>query len=135
MKTYELHTFTKGEWIFDSVYEDCESAKAEAWRQKESGKHSALSVIEEIFDETTNSTSSRTIYTTGDSNARTGTGYGKAREGPSRHGNSNGAGRTKRYRGRDKSGMKISTFFMPMLALVTLLIAGAGALYALQLML
>ncbi len=134
MKTYELHTFTNGKWIFNSVYEDSGSARMEAERLKGTTTHAALSITEEIFNEATDAASSRTIFTTGDTRARNKTGITQAREGPSRAGKPSEA-RTRQHRGRNgRMGVKTSSFILPMFALVSLLIAGAGALYALQFM-
>ena len=134
MQTYELHTFTNGQWIFNSVYEDSESAKAEARRLKKTSKHAAFSVTEEIFDEASSTASSQTIFTTGDTSARNRAGPTQAREGPSRAGQA-AAVRRRRYGGRNaRLGIKAPGIVLPIFALVSLLIAGAGALYALQLM-
>jgi hypothetical protein len=135
MKTFELHTFTNGQWVFNSVYEDTESAKTEAKRLKEKGTHAALSITEEIFDETTETTSSRTVFTMGDTGARDKTGWTKARAGPSRGARPAGPG-TRHIRGRNRRrGGKAPGLVLPIFLLLSLLVAGAGALYGLQLML
>lgn len=132
MKTFELHTFTKGQWIFNSVYEDSESAKTELQRLMGASKHAAFSITEEIFDEATDTASSRTIFTTGDTNK---TGPTQAREGPSGTRQTAGAGR-RQYGSRNAGqSFKASGIVLPVFALFSLLIAGVGALYALQLML
>lgn len=134
MKTYELHTFTNGRWIFNSVYEDSDSAMTESRRLKGTGTHAALSITEEIFDEATDAASSTTIFTTGDASGRKNSGSSQAREGPSRTGRHSEA-RRRRYQGdAGRMGAKSSSFILPIFALVSLLIAGAGALYVLQLM-
>lgn len=135
MKTYELHTFTKGQWVFHSVYEDSETAKTEAQRLKHTGAHAALSITEEIFDEATSAASSRTIFTTGETNSRDKTGSTRARAGPVHAGRSHGA-ENRRFRGRHRGGgAKATSIVLPIFILVSLVIAGAGALYGLQLML
>ena len=86
------------------------------------------------FDEATDAASSTTIFTTGDASGRKKSGSSQAREGPSRTGRHSEA-RRRRYQGdARRMGGKSSSYILPIFALVSLLIAGAGALYMLQLM-
>jgi hypothetical protein len=62
LKAYEIHTFQGGRWKIDSVFDDRDLAMFEAHRMEESGRHPAVRVIEEEFDENTHKTKIRTIF-------------------------------------------------------------------------
>lgn len=62
MKTYELHTYLKGVWKIDSMFDDPEIAIEEAKRVEESRRYSGIRVIEEVYDQDKNRTSTRTIF-------------------------------------------------------------------------
>lgn len=62
MKTYELQTYNQGAWKIDSMYDDPELAVEEARRVEESKRYSGIRVIEETYDEETDSTATRTIF-------------------------------------------------------------------------
>ena len=62
MKTYELHTYLKGVWKIDSMFDDPEIAIEEAKRVEESRRYSGIRVIEEVYDQDKNRTATRTIF-------------------------------------------------------------------------
>jgi ferric-dicitrate binding protein FerR (iron transport regulator) len=62
MRAYEIHTFQQGKWKIDSIFDDRELALFEAGRMDESGRHPAIRVIEEDFDEKTQKAKIRTIF-------------------------------------------------------------------------
>ena len=59
---YELHTYRGGTWKIDSVYDDREIAIFEAQRVFESGRYSAVRVVEERFDEASGKASTKTVF-------------------------------------------------------------------------
>ena len=62
MKTYELQTYNRTDWKIDSMFDDAEMAVDEARRVEESKRYSGVRVIEEIYDEETNRTTTRTVF-------------------------------------------------------------------------
>jgi hypothetical protein len=62
MKTYELQTYNRTAWKIDSMFDDADMAIEEARRVEESRRYSGIRVIEEIYDEATNRTTTRTIF-------------------------------------------------------------------------
>ncbi len=62
MKAFEIHIFRDGRWKIDSVFDDRENAIFDAERMYAGGRYSGIRVIEEIFDEDTGKTRSRTIF-------------------------------------------------------------------------
>lgn len=61
-RTYEIHTFRNGKWKIDSVFDDRELAMSEAERIEHFKRYSAIRVIQEIFDDVTDKSSTHTIY-------------------------------------------------------------------------
>ena len=62
MKAFEIHIFREGKWKIDSVFDDRELAIFDAERMYAGGRYSGIRVIEEIFDENTGETRSRTLF-------------------------------------------------------------------------
>lgn len=62
MKSFEVRIYRDGGWKPHSCYDDRGSAIDEARRLDSSGRHNAISVIEEDQDPITNELSSRTIF-------------------------------------------------------------------------
>ena len=62
MKAFEIHTFQDGKWKIDSVFDDRELAMFEARRVDEGTRYSGVRVIEEVYDEATDLTTTRTIF-------------------------------------------------------------------------
>ena len=62
IRAYEIQTYQGGKWKIDSIFDDRELALFEAGRMDESGRHPAIRVIEEDFDDKTQKTKIRTIY-------------------------------------------------------------------------
>ena len=60
--SYEIHTFVKGEWKIDSIFDSRDLALSEARRIDEGTRYSGVRVIEEIFDEGAQTVNSRTIF-------------------------------------------------------------------------
>ena len=73
MKAFEIHIFREGKWKIDSVFDDRELAIFDAERMYAGGRYSGIRVIEEIFDENTGETRTRTVFkgaALGDNNAK-----------------------------------------------------------------
>ncbi len=62
MKAFEIHIFREGKWKIDSIFDDFELAVFDARRMSESNRYSGVRVIEEIYDENTGETRSRTVF-------------------------------------------------------------------------
>ncbi len=62
MRSYEIHTFQKGRWKIDSIFDDRELALFEAQRMDESARYSGVRVVEEAFDDNNTKTRARTIF-------------------------------------------------------------------------
>lgn len=62
MKAFEIHIFREGKWKIDSVFDDRELAIFDAERMYAGGRYSGIRVIEEIFDENTGETRTRTVF-------------------------------------------------------------------------
>ncbi len=68
MKSFELHTYKDGQWKIDSIFDDRELAIFEARRVEASNRYSGVRVIEEIFDEASDSITTRTLFRGGAAN-------------------------------------------------------------------
>ena len=62
LRAFEIHTYQGGRWKIDSVFDDRDLAVFEAERMDVSGRYPGVRVVEEIFDEATNTTTSRTVF-------------------------------------------------------------------------
>ena len=62
MRAFEIHTFREGQWKVDSVYDDRELAMHEARKVDENGRYAGVRVIEEKYDESSDLTTTRTIF-------------------------------------------------------------------------
>ena len=62
MKAFEIHTFRGGKWKIDSVFDDRDLAMFEAKRMDSSNRFPGVRVVEEIFDESQSTTTTRTIF-------------------------------------------------------------------------
>lgn len=62
LRAFEIHTYQRGRWIIDSVFDDKDLALFEARRMDDSGRFPGIRVVEEIFDDVASRTQSRTLY-------------------------------------------------------------------------
>ncbi len=62
MKSFEIQLYRGGTWKTDSIYDDRALAEMEARRMEDSPRYGNLRIIEEIFDEKSDTTKLRTIY-------------------------------------------------------------------------
>jgi len=59
---FEIHTYQGGRWKIDSVFDDRDLAVFEAERMDVSGRYPGVRVVGEVFDEASNTTTSRTVF-------------------------------------------------------------------------
>ncbi len=59
---YEIQTYRGGEWKIDSIFDDKELATFDATRMEESGRHSAIRIVEETYDSETDLTKVRIVF-------------------------------------------------------------------------
>lgn len=62
MKAFEIQTFRDGRWKIDSIFDDRALAIYDAERMDSSNRFSGIRVVEEIYDEITNETKTRTVF-------------------------------------------------------------------------
>lgn len=62
MKSFEIQLYRSGAWKTDSIYDDRALAEMEARRMETSARYANLRIIEEVYDEKSDSTKLRTIY-------------------------------------------------------------------------
>ena len=130
MRAFEIYTYRESKWKMDSVFDDRELAMYEAKKIAEGSRFSGVKVIEENYDETTNLTTTQTLYRGGAAKtekkkpaaktARAGARAGATRE-PSRK------------RGtKPRNSKKKSSVLVPVLVLLVLLLGGVALLFGLQ---
>ena len=131
MKAYEIQTFQEGKWKIDSVFDDRDLALFEARRVDEGNRYAGVRVIEEIYDEASDLTTTRTIFrgSRADRNER-------ARKAAAA---SRSAARAPRAttkdptrRARPAAKPTATSFLIPILILSVLVVAGLAALFGLQ---
>lgn len=62
MRAFEIQTFQAGKWKIDSIFDDRELAVFEAHRMDDSRRHAGIRVVEEVFDENTQKSTTKTIF-------------------------------------------------------------------------
>lgn len=130
MRAFEIHTFQDGKWKIDSVFDDRELALFEARRVDEGTRYSGVRVIEEVYDETSDLTTTRTIFRGGNADrqerARKAEAANKATF------NQRAATDEPIRRKRRKRKEKSTNYLVPILILAVLLFAGLSAMLGLQ---
>lgn len=132
MKAYEIQTYHKGRWKIDAVFDDRSLAMFEAKRMDEGNRFSGVRVVEECFNEASQTTLSRTIFRGGraESNA-----YKEERTEPSRPASAPRGGsrdRGARGRGRGRARQKKGGFAGPLVVLTFLIVAALAGLFGVQ---
>jgi len=61
-RNFELQTYANGVWKIDSVYDDRKIALYEAQRLQQSGRHSAIRIVEEQLNHRTGNYFPKTIF-------------------------------------------------------------------------
>ena len=130
MKAFEIHTFQDGRWKIDSVFDDRELALFEARRVDEGTRYSGVRVIEEIYDEASDLTTTRTIFRGG--NADRQERLRKAEEAQKAAVPRRGTGDEPTRKRRPKKKEKTTNYLIPILILAVLAFAGLSALLGLQ---
>ncbi|MDA1324222.1 MAG: hypothetical protein O3C34_05720 [Proteobacteria bacterium] len=129
MRAFEIHTYQDGKWRMDSVFDDRELALFEARRVDEGSRYSGVRVIEENYDETSDKTTTRTIFRGGNLDRQRKVSLAKKAFRTPRRGSST---REPRKNRRSKKIPKKSNPLIPILILGVLAVAGLAALYGLQ---
>ena len=62
MSTFELQVYKSGTWNVDSYFDDREIAMSEAERLNGSGRYAGIRVMQEDFDEASNRSSCRVVF-------------------------------------------------------------------------
>ena len=130
MKAFEIHTYHDGKWKIDSVFDDRELALFEARRVDEGSRYSGVRVIEEVYDEASDLTTTRTIFRGG--NADRQERLRKAEAGKKKPGPQRGTGGEPTRKRRPRKKEKSTNFLIPILILAVLVFAGLSALLGLQ---
>ena len=125
-----MHTYQDGKWKIDSVFDDRELALFEARRVDEGTRYTGVRVIEETYDETSDLTTTRTIFRGGNADRQERVRKAEAaKKAASPQGSvGNEPARRRRPRKQDKS----TNYLVPILILAVLAFAGLSALLGLQ---
>lgn len=131
MKAYEIQTFQEGKWKIDSVFDDRDLALFEARRVDEGNRYAGVRVIEEIYDEASDLTTTRTIFrgSRADRNERARKAAAASRS-AARAPRATAKDPTRRTRPAAKP--TATSFLIPILILSVLVVAGLAALFGLQ---
>ena len=62
MSTFEIQVYKSGNWNVDSYFDDRDVALSEAGRLDESVRHSDVCVVEENYDESSDQTTTKSIF-------------------------------------------------------------------------
>ena len=116
MKAFELHTYSDGNWKIDSVFDNRELALYEARRVDDGSRYTRVRVIEENHDDSSDLTTTRTIF----------------RGGTVEHIESLGHGTKPGKERATTPHRNTSNIVVPVLVLSILIVAGLTALVGLQ---
>ena len=132
MRAFEIQTYLDGKWKIDSVFDDRELALFEAKRVDAGSRYSGVRVIEENYDESSNLTTTRTIFRGGNVD-RMKEARNAAQTAPTKGAARRGAGsREMGGNKRPRRNQQTSNFLIPVLILSVLVLAGLAALFGLQ---
>ena len=129
MRAFEIHTFKDSKWKMDSVFDDRELAIFEAKKITEGSRYPGVKVIEENYDESTNLTTTRTLFRGGAARTEKSK-IAAARAKRARLRPSTGKERTRKGGAKQKKNQ--SNFLVPVLVLLVLLLGGLALLFGLQ---
>lgn len=131
MRAFEIHTYQDGKWKIDSVFDDRELALFEARRVDQGTRYSGVRVVEEIYDEVSDLTRTRTIFRGGNADRQERVRKAEvARKAAGRA--QHGAEREPARRRRPRKKEKTANYLVPILILAVLVFAGLSALLGLQ---
>lgn len=135
MKAFEIHTFQGGKWKIDSIFDDRDLAMFEAQRIDSSNRYSGVRVVEEVFDESSEQTSVKTIFRGGrgleQRALKDAPDAGKSGPRPAARRPAAAAGRARGGRRRPPP-RKQKGFAGPLVVLFFVVLLGGAALYGLQ---
>jgi hypothetical protein len=133
VSTFEIQVYKSGVWNIDSYFDDREIAMSEAERLNESGRHAGVRILQEDYDEASNRSKCRVVYSrTKHSNARQERrGQGK-RASMNREGASTREGNTRPSRRRPSPKNSSTSLYIGFVVALMVLIAGAAAMIGLQ---
>jgi hypothetical protein len=132
MRAFEIHTYTDGKWKVDSVFDDRDLAVHEARKVDENGRYAGVRVIEENYDESTDFTTTRTIFR-GKNQANKSKSSRPTAKKSSREGRHGGGERERRGKGRVRPQKKKSGgVLVPVLILCLLVISGVAMMFGLH---
>ena len=135
MKAFEIQTYQDGKWRINSIFDDRELALFEARRVDESSRYSAVRVIEELFDEASSKTSTKTIFRGGRAadprTAREPDTKKKAAANRTGRGAANRSG-ARRPGGRRPPAKKKTSMAGPIVLLLLVIVLGGAAMFGLQ---
>ena len=133
MRAFEIHTFRDGQWKVDSVFDDRELAVHEARKVDENGRYAGVRVIEETYDETSDLTTTRTIFRGKHEKARSNAPKPTAKKISGRVAHRGGAKRAPRGKSRARpQKSKSNGVLVPVLILLLLVISGVAVMFGLH---
>ena len=132
MKAFEIQIFKDGRWQVDSVYDDQSLAILQAERIDEGKRYSAIRVIEEIFDEASNRTTTRAIYRGGKSEQLKKARKAEPAKNPDRRAAPIASGNESVLQTQAPAARKRSNILVPIMILVLLLFVGFAALFVIH---
>jgi hypothetical protein len=130
MRAFEIQTYQDGKWKIDSVFDDRDLALFEARRVDEGCRYAGVRVIEEIYDEVSDLTTTRTIFRGGRADRQERARQAAARKSPVAV--RAGAETEPRRQARRPPPARSSSTLIPVLILTLLVVAGLAALLGLQ---
>jgi hypothetical protein len=131
MRSFEIQIYKDRKWKMNSVYDDLNLAIDEAKRVDEGCRYAGVRVIEDNYDEATNQTTSRTLFSGGAAKTEKSKKPGATAK-PKSTGPRTGTGREPVRKSGAKATAKKSKFLVPVLVLLVVFLGGLVALFGLQ---
>ncbi len=133
MRAFEIHTFRDGQWKVDSVFDDRELAVHEARKVDQNGRYAGVRVIEENYDESSDLTTTRTIFRGKRATAKSKAPKPTAKNYSGRVAHRGGAKRAPRGKSRARpQKTKSNGVLVPVLILLLLVISGVALMFGLH---
>ena len=135
MSTFELQIFKSGNWSVDSYFDDRDLAMSEAEKIDGSGRHAGVRILQEDYDEPTNKSNCRVIFskmrqTAENQEWRVQAQRAARRRTAGEQGDHDGELRIRRRRPASKKSN--TSLYIALAVAFVLLIAGAAAMIGLQ---
>jgi hypothetical protein len=132
MKSFELQIYQGGEWKINSIFDDRGLVLHEARKADEGKRYTGVRVVEEIFNEDSNSATTRIIFRGGSVDPEESVQATPEYKTPNRSRPRGVAGKKPHQKRRAKPKPKTSNFLIPLLILLLILFGGLAALFGLQ---